>query len=329
MMPRRDPDGERERRAARIVGLWVGVSSGVVVVGGVLILLGVVLSSSRREGEQHDGGWFAGRGVDDFVIDIDVVIPVVVLLGLVGIGLLSVIASIAAGRAARPLGDALRRQRAFVADASHELRTPLTALTSRIQVLQRRVERGEDAADTIRDLRRDAERMRDVLSDMLIAAEGESFVGESAELGAAVQEAIGAMQPLAAERGVRIHGSDIADATVQIPSVTLVRALVALLDNAISHSMTGGAVTLSARHTGTHVEIRVADQGPGISGIDPADVFERFARTSAHASGRGFGLGLSLVRDVARRAGGSVVVESTSPEGSVFLFTLPTTARRK
>lgn len=329
MIARRDPDAEKVRRAARFVGLWVGVSSGVIVLGGVLILLAIVLSSSRRDGERHEGGWFAGGGGDDFVIDIDVLVPVVVVLGVVGVVLLAIVAGIAARRASLPLSDALRRQREFVADASHELRTPLTALTSRIQVLQRRIERGEDAADTARDLRRDADRMRDVLADMLLVAEGESFAGEAADLDRAVTEAVGTVASLAEDADVRVVVSgEAVSTTIRIPSVTLVRALVALLDNAVAHSPAGGSVLLSRVTRGALVEVRVADQGPGISGIATTEVFERFARTPDSGRGRGFGLGLSLVRDIAQRAGGSVVVESTSSAGTVFLLTLPTTTAR-
>ena len=66
-----------------------------------------------------------------------------VVASLIGVVLLGLVAWLAALRSVRPLADALRMQRNFVSDASHELRTPLTALSSRIQILQRRHERGE------------------------------------------------------------------------------------------------------------------------------------------------------------------------------------------
>ena len=64
-----DDDRRRVRRAARSVGLYVGIASAVIITAGVGILIAVVLSTSRREGEEHEGGW-PGRGVgDDFVVD--------------------------------------------------------------------------------------------------------------------------------------------------------------------------------------------------------------------------------------------------------------------
>ena len=112
-------------------------------------------------------------------------------------------------------------------------------------------------------------------------------------------------------------------ATVALPSVTLVRLVVALVDNAVQHSPAGAAVTVTAAVEGGTAAIRVADHGSGIHGIAPDAVFERFARSTESGRRRSFGLGLSLVRDVAERAGGSVAVESTSDAGTTFLLRLP------
>ena len=101
------------------------------------------------------------------------------------------------------------------------------------------------------------------------------------------------------------------------------RLVVALLDNAVQHSPSGAAVTVSATVEDGAVAIRVVDHGSGIHGIAPDEVFERFARSTESGRRRSFGLGLSLVRDVAVRAGGSVVVESTSEAGTTFLLRLP------
>jgi signal transduction histidine kinase len=247
----------------------------------------------------------------------------VIVLGLLGVILLALVAWLAARRSVRPLGDALRLQRNFVADASHELRTPLTTLTSRIQVLQRRQERGEPIEDTIVELRRDAGMMTDVLNDLLLAAEGGAAAGDPASVAEAVKTAAESLRPLADDAGVMLTVDVRQSAAVALPTVTLVRLVVALLDNAVQHSPSGAAVTVSATVEDGDVAIRVADHGSGIHGIAPDKVFERFARSAESGRRRSFGLGLSLVRDVAVRAGGSVVVESTSEAGTTFLLRLP------
>ncbi len=80
------------------------------------------------------------------------------------------------------------------------------------------------------------------------------------------------------------------------------------------------------------VTIRVADNGPGVVGIEPARVFDRFAHgtpvdaTTMTTTRTGYGIGLALVRDIALRAGGDAVVEHTDSSGTVFALHLPIAA---
>jgi signal transduction histidine kinase len=238
----------------------------------------------------------------------------VVRLGLVG--------WLAARRAVRPLGEALATQRAFVSDASHELRTPLTALSSRIQLLQRRQARDEPTAELITDLRRDVQIMDDVLTDMLLAAEGASSTDAACDVARALARAIDTLVPLANDAGVTLRtGPTVARARIQ--EITLARLCVALLDNAVQHSPRGGEVDVTVDTDPQHVEIRVADRGPGIDPAHRERVFERFARSGEAGRRRGFGLGLALVREAATRYGGTVTIAETSPRGTVFALRLP------
>ncbi len=114
-----------------------------------------------------------------------------------------------------------------------------------------------------------------------------------------------------------------ADAVARIPAVTLVRILVALLDNAVQHSPSGGSVTVRIGRAARDVTVRVIDDGDRIEGIPPDQIFERFARPPRAVDPRGFGLGLSLVRDVARRAGRLDRGRALELDGTTFLLTLP------
>lgn len=321
-----DDDRQRVRRAARSVGLYVGIASAIIIAAGVGILVAVIIATSRREGEDRGAGW-PGRGPgDDFVVDVDRVLPVVLILGVGGVALLGVVAWFAARRSVRPLASALRQQRNFVADASHELRTPLTTLTSRIQLVQRRRARGEPFDDTLVELRADAAMMNDVLNDLLISAEASAVKSEqAADAVEAANVATASLRPLADESGVRLSVVAAGPVMVELVSVTLVRVLVALVDNAIQHSPRGGTVTVSVSREGAHAAVRVTDEGAGLAGIHPDQVFERFARSNESGRRRGFGLGLALVRDVTVRAGGSATIEQTTSAGTTFLIRLPLT----
>jgi signal transduction histidine kinase len=269
------------------------------------------------------------------VIDLDDVVPLAILIGLIGVVALGFVAWWASKRAAQPLADALEVQRTFVADASHELRTPLTTLTSRIQLAQHRAERGGDVDAVLADLRRDAMVMDAVLTDLLLTAEtagaraGDG--GAFASVADAAHDAIAVIEPRAAARGVALIAEASADLLVCADHTSLTRALMALLDNAVRYSPTGSTITVRAQPAGRRVEIRVVDEGSGIAGIDPDRLFDRFARSTDVASEdgrRGFGLGLALVRDIVTRFDGSVRVEKTSRAGTTFLLDLPSGGRR-
>jgi signal transduction histidine kinase len=309
------------RDAATRIGLWVGVASAFVIAAGVAVLVALIAVTSRRERDAIAG---RGRDADDVVVDVDRVVPWVIVLGVIGVVLLGVVAWLAARRAVRPLAEALRLQRNFVSDASHELRTPLTALTSRIQILQRRHERQEPIDDTIVDLRRNAAQLDDVLTDLLLSAEAEA---EGAPAGvdaaACAASAVRSLRPLASDRAVAIEISAVDAPIAAIPAVTLTRLCVALIDNAVQHAPTGSAVAVSVQRREGKVQIRVTDHGGGIRSEDTGRIFERFARSGETGRRRGFGLGLALVREVATRYRGSITVEQTSPRGTTFLLTLP------
>lgn len=316
------PDHVRVRRAAVSVGLYVGVTAAIVITVGVGVLLAALALNSRHERIEHPG--LVESTEDAWVIDSGGVILLIVLLATIGIVLIALVGVLSGRRAVAPLAEALRLQRNFVADASHELRTPLTVLSSRIQVLERRLDRGQPVDDVVAALRRDATSMAELLNDLLLSAEGsEQPTAAATGVDVAVREAAVTLKVLADEADVHIDVRAPVAAEVAVPRVTLIRCVVALLDNAIHHSPPGSWVVVTEGLDGGKATIRVSDSGPGIRGIDPDQVFERFARTSETGAHRSFGLGLALVRDVAERYQGSVSVEETSESGTTILLAFP------
>jgi signal transduction histidine kinase len=98
------------------------------------------------------------------------------------------------------------------------------------------------------------------------------------------------------------------------------RVLVNLLENARDHG--GGATSVTVRSSGRHVELVVADNGPGIAVSERSAIFQRFARGTASRSGTGSGLGLAIVLEHARAMGGGVRAEESPAGGAQFTVTL-------
>ncbi|MBC7723954.1 MAG: HAMP domain-containing histidine kinase [Burkholderiaceae bacterium] len=337
-----DPDNQADvaavHRTSRVVGLQIAVACSIVVAVVLLAVVAFVLSQISPT-ELFE----PVPDPDNINISAVVLLRAAVLLGVLLVVLAGILSWVLTRRAVRPLGDALRMQRSFVADASHELRTPLTVLDARLQVLQRSLPPGDPSAAIVTDLRRDAGSLIRVVNDLLESAEVGAAApspgldaglgaGLGAELGPALELAVESMRVLAAAKSVSIAFERPDGVVTPLSATGAQRCLVALLDNALRYSPAGSRIDVGCTVSGTgsraRVTIEVRDRGGGIRGIDPGRIFDRFAHSGEAVGGggdarTGFGIGLALVRDIVVRAGGSVRVVHSSPAGTAIAIAVP------
>jgi two-component system OmpR family sensor kinase len=242
-----------------------------------------------------------------------------------GLLLAAVAGSLLARSAVRPMETALTLQRRFVADASHELRTPLTLLSTRTQLLRRRVRAGTlDAAAVAADVDGvvlDAERLAGILDDLLLAADPRSAgPAEAVDVAATADEVVAAVAPAADAAGMTISARRPPAPVIVLGSPAgLRRAVTALADNAIRHAAT--EVLVEVTTSGECVVVEVTDDGPGIDASMLPRLFDRFASTgeSGGVGPRRYGLGLALVSEIVDRHGGSVTASNAPGGGGAVL----------
>ncbi len=262
------------------------------------------------------------------------------IAGGAGVLLAALVAAWLARRTVRPMADTIAMQRRFVADASHELRTPLTLLSTRAQLLARRLRRDPQVTEQVMadvdGVVADTRTLTEILDELLTAADTRGQAEwTTVDIGALVAEVAGAVSAAAQKSGVTLTVSDPAlleevSAPVEGSPASLRRALTALVDNAVSHARS--AVTITVRPSSRHVEVEVSDDGPGIPKDIAPRLFDRFSslRTEASTSStfegrRHYGLGLALVADVAANHQGRVTVADRidGQTGAVFTLVLP------
>lgn len=327
-----DPDARATRRASIAIG-WQIMAASAVLVLGIVVVTTVFLLHQALPREQID----LRDSHAHVYIDSSDVLQALLLVGAGAVVFAGAVSWIVARRAVAPLGTALRLQRQFVADASHELRTPLAVLDARLQVLERRLENPatsdpDSTRSTVGELRSDSKALIDIVNDLLLAAGGDDQRRASLDPAPVISDAVASLDILARERDVTLDVEAQEPVLVSIPATSLRRCVVALVDNALGHSPRGGTVRVSGSRSGQTFVLRISDEGPGITGIEPERVFERFAHATSSAQTaqpdgaaprQSFGIGLALVRDIAERQGGRVRVESTGPTGTMMTLEIP------
>jgi signal transduction histidine kinase len=255
------------------------------------------------------------------------------IAGAVGVALSAGVGLLAARRAVRPLAEALELQRQFVADASHELRTPLSVISIRAQLLRRRrraTGRDEDVRE-VDQLVADTRVMSDVVSHLLLSAQldADETAREPVNVVHVAEQVGRSLEPYAADAGVTLAWPTSADrrpVVVDGVASSLRRAVLALVDNAISHSPSGAQVSIRVETRGTDAVVAVVDHGAGVNPSELSYLQRRFARAQDDSAGRRFGLGLALVTQIVRFHGGSLGVAETPGGGATFSLLLPLAA---
>ena len=225
-------------------------------------------------------------------------------------------------------------RRELIMNVSHELRTPIATIQAHLDSLLL-PEADRPAPDEVeRRLRvtaSETRRLADLIEDLLMLARADSHelkvTPRSVEVGPIVQDVVQSMAPLARQqRRVTLQdGATPEGIRAMADPDRLTQVLSNLVRNAINYTPEGGVVSIHvASGDPDRVQIGVSDTGVGISPDDLAHVFERFYRadSSRARNSGGFGLGLSIARELVEAMGGTLTATSQAGLGSTFWITL-------
>lgn len=211
---------------------------------------------------------------------------------------------------------------------AHDLRTPLNRIRNRLEASQYEPDTRTDYPQLIQDTIQEVDDLIRTFNALLSIAQMESGVQRDAwatvDLSALINGLAELYSVVAEEQGLSLNHQAAPNLQIRGDRQLLAQAITNLLDNAVKYTPAGGTIALSAYQTDQHIEISVADNGPGIPAEQYEQVFQRFTRLDNARSTPGNGLGLSLVKAVADRHGAEIRLENNQPGlRAVLRFKIP------
>lgn len=224
------------------------------------------------------------------------------------------------------LDESFEAEKQFTSDASHELRTPMSVIMAQCEYTLDEPRTEEEYRDAIRLIRRQGAKMSKLINDMLdfvrLETRRASYKMEELDMSALV---LSVCEDMALIRENDISLSFDAGSKIKVVGNAglLNRLLTNLISNAYRYGKEGGFIRVKLKEDGDAVELSVEDNGIGIAPEDQEKIFRRFYQADGSRSGKGTGLGLAMVREIAQLHGGSISVTSELGRGSRFILRLP------
>ena len=209
--------------------------------------------------------------------------------------------------AARPMEEAMQREKQFIADASHDLKTPLSVILANNAILL------ENPESPVGSVRRWVDSSQEAAKRM-----------QQLDLAAIAMKAALEMESIAYEKHVTLETALPEACILRGNTDYLQRIVSSLLENALKYEPADGRVQLTLTQDKRKVRLSVQNFGSTIPEEDLPHVFDRFYRSdkSRKSESGSFGLGLAITKEMIEKLGGEIAVSSSAEDGTVFQVTL-------
>lgn len=226
--------------------------------------------------------------------------------------------------------DKMRRE--LVANVSHDLRSPLASIQGYLETIEMKGDSitKEELRSYFQTVLGNTQKLNRLIDDLFdltkLDADHVKPNLENVSMAELVQDLVQQFKPIAEKRKIQLeaHFPDNPNALIQADISMLSRAITNLIDNALSHTLPGGHVSVSSVEKGKDVVLEVSDTGAGIPETDLPFIFDRFYQVDkSRSNSTGAGLGLAIAQKIFRLHGAEVIVNSVENRGTTFRVAIP------
>lgn len=236
-----------------------------------------------------------------------------------------------AERTLQPIQKMHNQQRRFISDSSHELRTPLTALKTILEISLRDTHLTlKDSKQVINESIEEVNRLQYLTDNLLELSQydlQQRSIRKKINSKSAIDKAINSLKPLIKQKNIHLD-LKVTSTKINAYEDELVKLFIILLENSIKYSNSGTTISIKTEVKNNFLIFTFRDEGEGISKKDVPYIFDRFYRSDTARTKEktnGYGLGLSIAKEIVQIHQGTISVKSALKKGTIFTVTLPIT----
>lgn len=211
-----------------------------------------------------------------------------------------------------------KKQKEFSSNVAHELRTPIAIMQAQVDVFSEK-NTDENNLEFIETMDSNLKRLKNLIDSVLLLSKRNKIKISSVNLDNMIDEILFDLDDFASSKNISLdyHYSNI---SIDSDDVLIQRLIFNIIENAIKYTEEDGSVDVSVKKDDDETVIRVADTGIGISDEKKEEIFDLFYQVDDSRNKEGFGIGLSLSKDIAETLGARIEVRDNKPKGTIFLI---------
>ena len=208
-----------------------------------------------------------------------------------------------------------KKQKDFSANVAHELRTPVAVMKAQVDVFKRK-EMDDETSVFVEKMDKSLEKLTNLINSVLMFSKNQEPHISKVCINSLIEEILFDLEDKIADKG--INGADLC---IKSDDALLQRLLFNIIENSIKYNTQDGFINIETKFDNGKLRIEIGDSGIGMTDEQKKKIFDLFYQADKSRNGEGFGIGLSLSKQIADSLGAKIEVLDNEPKGSKFLIT--------